>query len=133
VLQPPTPEPTTFKEYCKTLPDWTQYLLKDITYLDDLDDIHNILQSKETIYFVMDGRETDGIGYFGWVISMALEIVVESKGHAPGLKSLMESLRTESISTLLLLCFLYHFSTFYQLTITPNAWIQYCDNKTIIK
>eukprot|EP00957_Ditylum_brightwellii_P146701 11167084-Ditylum_brightwellii.AAC.1 len=61
------------------LPDWTQYLLKDITYLDDVEEICNALQSDEAIYFVTDGGETNGIGYYGWVIANVLEILVESK------------------------------------------------------
>ena len=45
----------------------------------------------------------------------------------------MESLQTESVSILSLLCFLLHFSSFHNLTLTPNAWIQYCDNSTAVK
>eukprot|EP00957_Ditylum_brightwellii_P082282 6256238-Ditylum_brightwellii.AAC.1 len=90
-------------------------------------------QSTEQLYFVTDGGETNGVGYYGWVIATMCGILVEGKGHATGLPPLMESLCTESMSILSLLCFLLHYSRFHGLTITPDAWFQFCNNSTAVK
>eukprot|EP00957_Ditylum_brightwellii_P068411 5193514-Ditylum_brightwellii.AAC.1 len=74
-----------------------------------------------------------GIGYYGWVIATVCDILIEVKGHAPGPKKLMESLRTESTSILSVLCFLLHFTQYYNLHLNANMRIQYCDNSTAVK
>eukprot|EP00957_Ditylum_brightwellii_P164570 12529685-Ditylum_brightwellii.AAC.1 len=63
----------------------------------------------------MDGGETDGMGYFGWVIATECSIIVETKEHTSGAQHLMESLCTDSTSILLLLCFLLYSSRFHKL------------------
>eukprot|EP00957_Ditylum_brightwellii_P125907 9598136-Ditylum_brightwellii.AAC.1 len=62
-IRPPqrTPQPTTFKDYCKTLPAWTKCLLQDIDFVWNKEKLGHILQAKEPLDFFTDGGVTNGI------------------------------------------------------------------------
>ena len=100
--------------------------------IEDEDELCQLLQNNETMYFVSDCGTTNGHGYFGWVIVTAFLIVVENNGHAPGYTQLIESLRAESIAELSLLCFLLHISIFHKLWLNTDLWMPFCDNKTAV-
>eukprot|EP00957_Ditylum_brightwellii_P053228 4036114-Ditylum_brightwellii.AAC.1 len=125
--------PTSFNEYCETIPPWCRYLLSQVDFIADEEDLCDALESSENLYFATDGGETNGIRYFGWVIANVCNHLLEANGHAPGEQSLMESLQTESTAILSILCFLLHFSSFHNLALTADAWLQICDNSTAVR
>eukprot|EP00957_Ditylum_brightwellii_P168757 12844882-Ditylum_brightwellii.AAC.1 len=45
----------------------------------------HMISSDTTLYFVSDGRECEGLGYFGWVIVTSMDILVTNKGQAKGI------------------------------------------------
>eukprot|EP00957_Ditylum_brightwellii_P191883 14607550-Ditylum_brightwellii.AAC.1 len=98
-----TPEFTTFKEYINALLQWTHDLLCNINFIDDEEELCLFLQGIEHMYFVTEGSETEGTGYFGWVAAATCDNLVENNGHSSSAQYLMELLRTESTSILLLL------------------------------
>eukprot|EP00957_Ditylum_brightwellii_P025027 1893841-Ditylum_brightwellii.AAC.2 len=127
------PPPTSFNEYCATLPPWCRHLLSQLDFIADKEDLCDALESSENLYFATDGGETNGIGYYRWMIANVCDRLLEANDHAPGEQNLMESLQTESTATLSILCFLLHFRSFHHLALTVNAWLQLCDNSTAVK
>eukprot|EP00957_Ditylum_brightwellii_P110346 8416277-Ditylum_brightwellii.AAC.1 len=126
-------QPSTFAAYCAQLPAWCSHLLQNIHFKLDEIDLCEALQSGEQLFFVTNGGATDGTGYFGWVAATVCSTLVEAKGHALGAAHLMESLRTESTFILLLVLFLLHFRKFHNVQLSPNTWLQFCDNSTAVK
>eukprot|EP00957_Ditylum_brightwellii_P158607 12072421-Ditylum_brightwellii.AAC.1 len=68
-MNPSPPPPNTFSENVNTLPSWSRHLLQNVNMIEDEDDLCEMLQNNETMYFVLDGGATDGRGYFRWVIA----------------------------------------------------------------
>ena len=79
-------------------------LIKGVTLKTTTEEISEIIQGNEMLYLVLDGGQDNGPGYYGWVIATKEQIVIEHKGHAPGNKRLIKSLRTESVGVLSMAC-----------------------------
>eukprot|EP00957_Ditylum_brightwellii_P210124 15364594-Ditylum_brightwellii.AAC.1 len=97
------------------------------------EDICEVLTDEITLFLVSDGGAENGFGYFEWVIGTYMEVLVQHKGHAKGNPNLIESLRTESIGALSLLCFLVHFCKYHCIAMNVNLWTHFFDNKTTMK
>jgi hypothetical protein len=125
---------STFKEYLrnKTEP-WEQPLLADIREMTNgVLLLYTLLAIGTRLFFVTDGGDTDGDGYFGWVLATDTEILWTGSGLSPGNKSLNESLRSESTAYLSILRFLLHYHRFYQITLQMSPKIHFCDNKSLV-
>ena len=95
--------------------------------------LYQKLQKDETLYLVTDGGETNGKGYFGWVIGNKEETIVKHKEHSAGNSALIESLRTEIRGPLSLLYFVTHFCKYHKITNITNLCTHLCDNMTAVR
>eukprot|EP00957_Ditylum_brightwellii_P189605 14432633-Ditylum_brightwellii.AAC.2 len=97
------------------------------------EDICKVLIDEITLFLVSDGGAESSFSYFGWVFGTYMDFIIQHKGHAQGNQTLIESLRTESIGALSLLCFLVHFCKYHCIAMNINLWTHFCDNKTAVK
>eukprot|EP00957_Ditylum_brightwellii_P088418 6734298-Ditylum_brightwellii.AAC.1 len=87
----------------------------------------------KNIWIVTDGDLNTDDSYFGWVIAMDIMIIWKGYGYVQGEAKQMELLRTESVSTLVDLWFLYRFCQFYEITIREEKAKHYADNLALIQ
>eukprot|EP00957_Ditylum_brightwellii_P211821 15366640-Ditylum_brightwellii.AAC.1 len=104
-------------DYVASLDAWEQDLIHKVKFVVDEEDLHMVLNDEITLFLVPDGGTENGYGYFGWVIVSHMDILAQHSGHAAGNLDLMESLQTESIGALSLLCVLVCFCRYYNVTI----------------
>jgi hypothetical protein len=71
---------------------WERHLLSDIEEIQDGMTLADALQLGLDIWLVTDGGDTDGNGYYGWVIATDTHILVKGKGLSPGNQEMNESL-----------------------------------------
>mgnify|MGYP000208384865 CR=1 FL=1 len=116
VLPPPTDfrfRPSrTFEHYIQQLPEWEKQLFAHLNYQVQ-DDMHlsELLASIEPVTMVTDGGEKSDHGYFGWAIGTDTHVICKNMGIAYGWPT--SSYRSEAYGRLSLLCFLYHYVTFF--------------------
>jgi hypothetical protein len=129
-----TPTPETFAEYIQqNAAPWEKHLLRDLEEPTDseLSLADNLKLGKE-LFLVSDGGDTDGSGYYGWVIANDTHILYKGSGLSPGNQELNESLRSESTGYLAILRFLLHYKAYHQLTLETSPMIHLCDNKSLV-
>ena len=71
---------------------WERHLLSNIEETQGGMTLADALQLGLDIWLVTDGGDTDGNGYYGWVIATDTHILVKGKGLSPGNQELNESL-----------------------------------------
>lgn len=91
------------------------------------------MESYETLYLVSNGGELNGLGYFGWAISINKEIFVQYKGNSAGNLLLIVSLKTKNIGVISILCFIYCICVYHKTKITTNLCTHFCDNNTAVR
>jgi hypothetical protein len=111
---------------------WEQHLLSDIEEMKEGMTLADALRLGLDIWLITDGGDTDGNGYYGWVIATDTHILFKGKGLSPGNQELNESLRSESTAYLSVLRFLVHYRQYHQLTLELSNKFHYCDNKSLV-
>eukprot|EP00972_Heterocapsa_arctica_P017610 2603274-Heterocapsa_arctica.AAC.1 len=84
------------------------------------------------LFIVSDGGDTDGNGYFGWVIANEHSTLCQGSGLSPGNQHLNESLRSESTAYLSALRYLLHYHRYHQVTLESSSKLHFCDNKSLV-
>eukprot|EP00978_Attheya_sp_CCMP212_P006434 scaffold14672_cov61-Attheya_sp.AAC.7 len=90
------------------------------------------LKLGKDIYLVTDGGDTDGNGYFGWVIANDTHILYTGMGLSPGNQELNESLRSESTAYLSILRFLVHYKNYNKITLEASTKLHFWDNISLV-
>ena len=112
---------------------WEQHLLQEcVENKDALTTLRLCLLLGHNLFIVSDGGDTDGNGYFGWVIANEHSVLWQGSGLSPGNQHLNESLRSESTSYLSALRFLLHYQRFHQVTLESSLKVHFCDNKSLV-
>eukprot|EP00978_Attheya_sp_CCMP212_P015598 scaffold40191_cov60-Attheya_sp.AAC.5 len=102
---------STFQEYLRhSTEPWEQHLLRECMEIQEAPTTlrHNLLLG-HNLFIVSDGGDTDGNGYFGWVIANEHSTLYQGSGLSPGNQHLNESLRSESTAYLSALRYLLHY------------------------
>lgn len=130
----PIEDAPTFADYLETHTEpWERHLLKDTQEIRcHLFELKDHLHMGTNLFFVSDGGDTDGCGYFGWVIATDTHILCNGSGLSPGNQQLNESMRSESTAYLSLLRFLLHYIRYYKVTLENSIKVHFCDNKGVI-
>jgi hypothetical protein len=112
---------------------WERHLLSDIEETQGGMTLADALRLGLDIWLVTDGGDTDGNGYYGWVIATNTHILVRGKDLSPGNQEQNESLRSESTAYLSSgLRFLVHYKNYHQLTLELSNKFHFCDNKSLV-
>eukprot|EP00957_Ditylum_brightwellii_P064446 4890706-Ditylum_brightwellii.AAC.1 len=90
-------------------------------------------QTIKLIWLVTDGGLNTDNGYFGWVIATDKTIIWKGYEYIQGDAKQMELLRTESVSTLDVLCFPYRYCQFHGISIQEENTKHYADNLTLMR
>eukprot|EP00978_Attheya_sp_CCMP212_P034135 scaffold141687_cov34-Attheya_sp.AAC.2 len=92
------------------------------------------LKLGKDIYLVTDGGDTDGNGYFGWVIANYTHTLYTGMGLSPGNQELKnESLQLESTAYLSILRFLVHYKNYHKITLEASNKLHFCDNRSLVR
>ena len=123
-----------FNEYLENNTEkWETHLLDNTREIHGKEpDLKTNLQMGKDLFLVSDGGDTDGSGYFGWVIANDTTILCQGNGLSPGNTELNESLRSESTAYLSMLRYLLHYQRFHNITLESSSKIHYCDNKSLV-
>ena len=125
---------STFQEYLRhNTEPWEKHLLRECMEIEEAPTTlrHNLLLG-HNLFVVSDGGDTDGNGYFGWVIANEHSTLCQGSGLSPGNQHLNESLRSESTAYLSALRFLLHYHRYYQVTLESSSKLHFCDNKSLV-
>eukprot|EP00978_Attheya_sp_CCMP212_P043462 scaffold284375_cov71-Attheya_sp.AAC.7 len=97
-----------FQEYLNNNTEpWEAHLLDNTREIHGNEpDLKMNLQLGKDLFFVSDGGDTDGCGYFGWVIANDITILCQDNRISPGNTELNKSLRSESTAYLSMLRYL---------------------------
>eukprot|EP00957_Ditylum_brightwellii_P021028 1584905-Ditylum_brightwellii.AAC.1 len=128
----PKNNPTTFQEHLDTLAPWERAFLCNIKekHTSRLS-LKEHIQIGSKLWLVTAGGVTDGIGYFGWIIATDSFILWEGHGQPQGHPRHMKSLKAGSSGVLSVLRFLLKYERYFNVSITGDNMVHYCDNSTL--
>jgi hypothetical protein len=135
--QSPNQESSTarsFSEYIKLHTETWEHHLFDhlVEKTESAISLSEHVKLGSDLFIVTDGGDTDGSGYFGWVIASDTHTLYEGSGLSPGNQEQNESLRSESTGFLAVLRFMLHYQTYYNVKFENCKKIHYCDNSSLV-
>eukprot|EP00978_Attheya_sp_CCMP212_P015904 scaffold41185_cov78-Attheya_sp.AAC.1 len=133
----PNQESTTagsFSEYIQRHTEpWEQHLFDHLVEKTESEiSLSEHVKLGSDLFIVTDGGDTDGSGYFGWVIASDTHTIYEGSGLSPGNQEQNESLRSESTGFLAVLRFLLHYQTYFKVEFENCRKIHYCYNSSLV-